>query len=286
MLRGNAGSERRARRTEYVVVAVVAAMAFVLVAAVALVASASTDRARAAGAASSTAGPAEQDASIVAAWSRLRVGWIYVYADGRVVMRHDSGRMITDDGDIHYGIIQRHLSPVGVQLVRSGAVDFEQLMFERVDLEPGFWSPMGQSLYRPTSYALCLVNTEPFPPPSQLLLDVPDILDDLTDAAQDVLRDGVVQGFTDDFLDDDGTFAGLDGFHSAPGRGVDCLVLDAAHMLRLWAQTRLPLGDGDRGVLRLSDATFGVLTSPDGDREYLVAAIPILPHGGWVVWAG
>jgi hypothetical protein len=101
-----------------------------------------------------------------------------------------------------------------------------------------------------------------------------------------VLRDGVVQSFTDDFLDEDGTFLGLDGFHSAPGEGVECLVLDPEHMLRLWAQTRLPLGDGDRGVLRLSDATFGVLLGADGEREYLMAAIPILPHGGWVVWTG
>ena len=102
------------------------------------------------------------------------------------------GSFITDDGDIHYGIIQRHLSPVGMQLVRSGAVDFEELLFERVEHQPGFWSPMGQSLYRPDAYALCLVNTTPFPPPSQLLLDVPDILDDLTGTALEVLRDSTV----------------------------------------------------------------------------------------------
>ena len=42
----------------------------------------------------------------------------------------------------------------------------------------------------------------------------------------------------------------------------------------------------DRGIRRLSDATFGVLADVHGVREYLVAAIPILPHGGWVVWTG
>ena len=227
MLRGNAGTERRTQRTGYVVMAVVAAVAFVLVAAVAFVASSSTERARAAAGEANVAGSlADQDAGIVAVWSGLRVGWIYVYADGRVVLRHDSGRMVTDDGDIHYGIIQRHLSPVGMQLVRSGAVDFEELLFERVEHQPGFWSPMGQSLYRPDAYALCLVNTTPFPPPSQLLLDVPDILDDLTGTALEVLRDSTVQSFTDDFLDEDGTFAGLDGFHSAPGEGVECQALE------------------------------------------------------------
>ena len=134
MLRGNAGTERRTQRTGYVVMAVVAAVAFVLVAAVAFVASSSTERARAAAGEANVAGSlADQDAGIVAVWSGLRVGWIYVYADGRVVLRHDSGRMVTDDGDIHYGIIQRHLSPVGMQLVRSGAVDFEELLFERVE---------------------------------------------------------------------------------------------------------------------------------------------------------
>jgi hypothetical protein len=121
-----------------------------------------------------------------------------------------------------------------------------------------------------------------------LLLDVPDIVDRLTGAARDVLGDGVVRSFTDEFLDEHGDFVGMDGFHSAPGRGVECLVIDLEGMLRLWALTRLPTfsGSDDRGVLRLSDATFGVLTSADGDDEFLMAAIPILPHGGWVVWAG
>lgn len=223
----------------------------------------------------------------MAAWSRLDVGWIYVYGDGRVVMRHDSGRLITPEGDVYYGIIERHLSPVGMQLVRSGAVDFGDILGDRDALEPGFWSPSGQALYRPSSYALCHVNTAPRPPLDELLLDVPEIIERLSGTARDVLRDSVVRSFTDDFFEADGDFAGLDGYHSAPGRGVECVVMDLEHMLRLWAQTRLPLsGPDDRGVLRLSDATFGVLTSTDGEEEYLLSAIPILPHGGWVVWAG
>lgn len=229
----------------------------------------------------------EDDANIIAAWSRLRVGWIYVYGDGRVVLRHDNGRLLTSEGSVSYGIIQRHLSPFGLRLVQSGAVNFAAVLGEPDNVESSFWSPTAAALYRPSSYALCLVNTSPNPPLDRLLLDIPDIIDRVSGAAHAVLRDGIVRSFTDDFLDEDGTFAGLDGYHSAPGPGVECILLDKAGMIRLWAETRLPLsGPDDRGILRLSDATFGVLTDVDGVEEYLVAAIPILPHGGWVVWAG
>ena len=279
----------RRRRTGYVAATLVAAVTYVLVASLAVVAASGTFvQPPAVAAERQGASRAEDDATIVAAWSRLSVGWIYVYGDGRVVLRHDSGRLISSKGDVYYGIIERHLSPVGVQLVRSGAVDFEDILDERDALQPGFWSPIGQALYRSSSYALCLLNTAPNPPPDELLLDVPDIVDRLSGAARAVLRDGVARSFTDEFLDDRGDFVGMDGFHSAPGRGVECLVIDLEGMLRLWALTRLPSfsGSEDRGVLRLSDATFGLLTSADGDEEFLMAAIPILPHGGWVLWAG
>jgi len=278
----------RRRRTGYLIAAVAAVVAYTGAATLAIAGASGARPPAPAAAAEQEAGPSStDDASIVAAWSRLRVGWIYVYGDGRVVLRHDNGRLLTSEGSVSFGVIQRRLSPLGLQLVRSGAVSFAAVLGQPDDVESGFWSPTAPALYQPSSYALCLVNTAPNPPRDQLLGDAPDIIDRLSGAARDVLRGGVVRSFTDDFLDEDGNFAGLDGFHSTPGPGVECIVLDKAGMLELWAQTRLPLsGDDDRGILRLSDATFGVLTDVDGVTEYLVAAIPILPHGGWVVWAG
>jgi hypothetical protein len=262
-------------------------MAFGIVATTAVVAASGASRQPSATAAEDSRAIEPTDgASIVAAWSRLRVGWIYVYGDGRVVLRHDNGRLIGSDGSVSFGVIQRRLSPLGLHLVRSGMVSFAAVMGQPDDVDSGFWSPSVPALYQPSRYALCLVNTAPNPPRDQLLLDAPDIVDRVGGVAHEVLRDGVVRSFTDDFLDEDGNFAGLAGFHSVPGPGVECIVLDKAGMLELWAQTRLPLsGPGDRGVLRISDATFGVLTDVDGVEEYLIAAIPILPHGGWVVWA-
>ena len=289
MLRSGAVSERRQWRIGYVLAAATAAVVFGLISTTAIVAASGTVGQAPAAAAEGAAadGRAADDANIIAAWSRVRVGWIYVYGDGRVVLRHDNGRLLTSEGSVSFGVIQRRLSPFGLQLVRTGTVNFAAVLGQPDDVESGFWSPAAPALYQPSSYALCLVNTAPNPPRDQLLLDMPEIIDRVGGPAAEVLRDGVVRSFTDDFLDEHGDFAGMDGFHSAPGRGVECIVLDKAGMLALWAQTRLPLsGPDDRGVLRLSDATFGVLTDIDGAAEYLVAAIPILPHGGWVVWAG
>ena len=279
---------REPRRGGYALAVATAAVAFAAVATLAVIGSSETTQPVPAAADRPAALDDVLDdapATVVTAWSRVEVGWMYVYGDGRVVLRHDSGRLITPEGDVYYGIIQRHLGPVGAKLLRSGALDPADVVASREGRVTGLWSPSGQSLYRPSAYALCLLNTAPNPPPTDLLLDVPDIIDRLTPSVRALLRDSVVRSFTDDFLDENGEFVGMDGFHSVPGSGVDCLVIDVERMLALWAQTRIPLGGpDDRGVLRISDATFGMLSGTDG-TEFLVASIPILPHGGWVLWA-
>lgn len=281
---------REPRRRGYALAVATAAFAFAAVATLAVIgASETTQRVPAAADRPAAFDDAPDDddapATVVTAWSRVEVGWMYAYGDGRVVLRPDSGRLITPEGDVYYGIIQRHLGPVGAKLLRSGALDPADVVASREGRVTGLWSPSGQSLYRPSAYALCLLNTAPNPPPTELLLDVPDIIDTLTPSVRALLRDSAVRSFTDDFLDENGEFVGMDGFHSAPGSGVDCLVIDVERMLALWAQTRIPLGGpDDRGVLRISDATFGMLSGTDG-TDFLVASIPILPHGGWVLWA-
>lgn len=285
-----ADSKRREpRRRGYALAVATAAVAFAAVATLAVGASDTTQRVPAAADRPAVFDDAPEDddapATVVTAWSRVEVGWMYAYGDGRVVLRHDSGRLITPEGDVYYGIIQRHLGPVGAKLLRSGALDPADVVASREGRVTGLWSPSGQSLYRPSAYALCLLNTAPNPPPTELLLDVPDIIDTLTPSVRALLRDSAVRSFTDDFLDENGEFVGMDGFHSVPGSGVDCLVIDVERMLALWGQTRIPLGGpDDRGVLRISDATFGMLSGTDG-TDFLVASIPILPHGGWVLWA-
>jgi hypothetical protein len=48
---------------------------------------------------------------LVAHFTEAQVGWVYVYADGRVIWYQDGDSMF-----------ERRLTPDGVELVRSGAV--------------------------------------------------------------------------------------------------------------------------------------------------------------------
>lgn len=283
MSRTNSSSERRPRRTGYRFAVIAAAVAFAAVAALAIGgASTTTEPAPASGVDRSTAFGDADAAAVVAAWSRRQVGWVYVYGDGRVLLRPDSGRRISPDGGYMYGILERRLSPSGLQLVRAGAVDLEDVLVGG-GLPVGAWGPSTQAQFWPTEYALCLLDTGA---PSVavreagFLLDVREIHSRLPDTVQAILRDSAVQTFTDDFDDD-----GMDGAHSAPGPGVGCFVESRERMLDLWAQTRMSDGSDDRGVLRVGEPSFGVLTGTDG-TEFFVIAIPILPHGGWVLWGG
>src|SRR5690349_2053499 len=108
----------RRRRTGYLIAAMAAMAAYTFVASLAIVGASGAPPVTPAAAAEQSAEPdATDDANIVAAWSRLRVGWIYVYGDGRVVLRHDNGRLLTSEGSVSFGVIQRRLSPFGLQLV-------------------------------------------------------------------------------------------------------------------------------------------------------------------------
>lgn len=282
MSRTNTSSERRPRRTGYRFAVFAAAMAFAAVATLAIVGSRTTEQAPATGVDRSTAFDDPAEAAVVAAWSRRQVGWVYVYGDGRVLLRPDSGRRISPDGGYLYGILERRLSPSGLQLVRAGAVDLEDVLVGS-ELPVGAWSPSTLAQFWPSEYALCLLDTAPPPAAAReagFLLDVREMRSRLPDTVQAILRDSAVQSFTDDFDDD-----GMDGEHSTQGPGAGCFVESRERMLDLWAQTRMPDGTDDRGVLRVGEPSFGVLTGTD-ESKFFVIAIPILPHGGWVLWGG
>lgn len=217
--------------------------------------------------------PAEAD--VVGMWAKIHVGWVYVYDDGRVLSLPDAGP-----------ITERHLSPYGVDLVREGGLDPQLLLRPQLTTMPAeVWSDSAPQPYRPPEYAVCNLSLVPDPDPD-VLSDVGLIEARLSEQVRALLRAGHVQSFTDEFVDENGDFVGPDGYHSEPGPGVDCFVLGAGQTQAVWAHTGhiegVPDGDNE---FRASDTTFGTLNGTDGS-EFVVIAIPIMPHGGWVLWGG
>lgn len=208
------------------------------------------------------------DAEVVAKWSKLHVGWVYVFDDGRV--------LTSPDGT---GILEQRLSPLGLDLVRSGALDLRDLvLYGQSAVAATVWSDPAPEYFRPAEYALCYLDLRPDPDHPA---DFSEIQQRLPESLQAILRRSTLQSFTDDFDAD-----GMDGEHSAPGPGVDCFVLGPEQARAVWAQTHSQDGSSDDdGALRGNDYTFGAVTATDG-AELVVIAIPILPHGGWVLLGG
>ena len=265
----------RRRRTGYAVIVAAAALAMVGSAFAVLVGSSDDPP--------GTTGPDQPGpfaapvnrADVVGIWAQLHSGWVYVYDDGRVLSLPDAGP-----------ITERHLSPYGVALVREGGLDPKLLLHPQFTSLPAeVWSDPAPRPYSPSEYALCNLRLVPDPTPD-ILSDVGLIDGRLSEQVRALLRTGHVQSFTDDFLDEKGNFIGPDGYHSAPGRGVDCFVMGVQETQAIWAHTRAQTGapEGDN-AFRRSDTTFGTLTGTDGS-EFVVLAIPIMPHGGWVLWGG
>lgn len=267
----------RRRRTGYAVIVVAAALA--MVGGAFAVFGGSRDDPTGAlgtdqpGALAAPVNPAEAD--VVGMWAMIHRGWVYVFDDGRVLSYPDSGP-----------ITERHLSPHGVELVRDGGLDPQRLLHPQLaDLPAGVWSDSAPQPYLPSQYAVCDLNQVPDPSPD-VLSDVGLIEARLPEQVRVLLRAGQVQSFTDDFVDENGDFVGPDGYHSEPGRGVDCVVLGVRETRAVWAHTHAqrgaPVGDNE---FRRSDTTFGALNGIDGS-EVVVLAIPIMPHSGWVLWGG
>jgi hypothetical protein len=90
------------------------------------------------------------EGQVVADFAKIHVGFVYVYADGRVIwMKAATG-----------SIYEQRLTPEGVDLVRSGAVKprtFLEAWFgpDAVGLPAGAWADPTISAYVPPRYAIC-----------------------------------------------------------------------------------------------------------------------------------
>ena len=118
--------------------------------------------------------------SVIAHYAKIHVGYVYIYADGQVVLYRDRGATL----------LERRLTQEGIDLVRSGAVDPSALLTHQ--LPEGAWADLEFRAYAPSSYAICSGGVaEPIdasrvvsrlPAPAQALLRGKERTYDTTDA--------------------------------------------------------------------------------------------------------
>ena len=85
---------------------------------------------------------------VVAQFAENQVGWVYVYADGRVIWYRDGVSMF-----------ERRLTPDGVDLVRSGAVRPGELLgYADSPVPASAWADPEIRAYVPARYAVCYVG--------------------------------------------------------------------------------------------------------------------------------
>ena len=208
-------------------------------------------------------------ASIVAQYGARSVGYVIVYADGRVILYGGFGGPASHPAPIS----ERRLTPAGLDLVRSGAVQPSDFVLS-VSLPAGAWADAEFKPYAPSGYAVSFSTDLPTPA--------------LPAAAQTMLRG---KERTQDSL-----VAGVNDFCTPFPFSVE-------DRLRYFV-----LSSQEASVLRETLRDGGWLVGPNGrdggwqirppgeptaetqasSRPYISVMWqePILPQGGYVPWCG
>lgn len=186
---------------------------------------------------------------VVAKWGLIHIGWVLVYADGRVLSYPD-----------HDPIVERRLTPSGVADVREGSLDLHALL--NVSRSPaGIWIDREGHEYRPTAYAACLWAGP----------DQPGQVSALPAAARRVLSAAppVAADHADTHSEQAATDVNLRW---------NCLRIDLADLAAL-----------ERVAARVDRSMQGTnIVFPRATDGSRVSAHlwPILPHGRWIAWGG
>jgi hypothetical protein len=186
---------------------------------------------------------------LVAKWGLIHVGWVVVYADGRVLSYPDRDP-----------IVERRLTPSGLADVRAGSLELRALL--SVSTSPaGIWIDSEGHEYRPTAYAACLWAGP----------DQPGRVGALPAAARRVLSAAPPSA---------ADHADLYSSRAATDVNLrwNCLRIDMADLAAL-----------ERAAARVDRTTHGTniafARATEGSR--VTAHLwPILPHGRWMVWGG
>jgi hypothetical protein len=176
---------------------------------------------------------------------------VFVFADGRLIWARG---LMTDPGPTVSVWIEQRLTPEGVELLRSGAVELGgQYENPGQSLPVGAWEDPTLRPYVPSRYMLC-----PWDPPLNLVSVLPR-------PAQELIR-GI-----------EPTDARTDVGDWTPGC-LEVTVEDARTLAGI-------LTDAGFEESRRPEAT-GMVFFGDAKRGYLIAFDPILPHGEFVDGVG
>ena len=216
--------------------------------------------------------------SVIAHYGKIHMGYVYVYADGLVVVYPDIGA--TPVGATRYSLAERRLTREGVELVRSGAIDPSAFLTDQ--LPESAWADPEFRPYAPSRYAICDWTENKPTNPSRIGSRLPA-------PAQALLR-GTERTY-------DKIGAGLGEW---PPVACSEVTADEAHILvDLLADagfetdwngpepTFLEPGS-DGGYMRRS-ARSGATSEAEVQnpmKEMLLGFQPILPHRTWVIWGG
>jgi hypothetical protein len=128
--------------------------------------------------------------------ARLGPSFAFVYADGRVI----SGGWI---GDSNGTTREQRLTPEGVELVRSGAVEPERFALSSNPVPAGAWENPEFKPYVPSRYAVCYWmerSGDYVSPADQHPLECSEVTTDQARALDNILRDGKVEDAEGDVI--------------------------------------------------------------------------------------
>jgi hypothetical protein len=187
------------------------------------------------------------EGQLIGEYREIHVGFIYVYWDGRVIWHPDLG-----------GVLERRLTPEGVDLVRSGATEPEDLLPVVSGVPTSAWADAGSRPYAPPRYAVCNGDPGGYEDPSHLLRLLPAPAEAVLQGKERTYRPGTVDRRHGEEV--------VECFEvtTEEARDLD-QILEAA------------------GFQTGGEAFFGFSRMND---EAGVSFEPILPHGTWHFWGG
>ena len=215
--------------------------------------------------------------SVIAHYGALHRGYVFVYADGQVVLYRDIGPTLpVGVGASRYSILERRLTQEGVDFVRSGAI--VPSAFLTPQLPESAWADPEYTAYAPSSYAICDGNMEEpddagrsvsrLPAPAQALLRGKERTYQETDAGL-------------------GESPPVTCFEVTAEQAhilVD-LLADAGFKAEWFGPQPSFLDVGSEGGFMRRPARSGLAPEAEA-QDSMIWFKPILPHGTWVFWGG
>jgi len=223
-----------------------------------------------AGAGAPVADPPVADATLVASWGQIHAGWVLVYGDGRVIRYPEYAGAGMAEGMNRYAIIvERRLTPAGLELIRSGALVVSHLMWVKI-VQDDVWAEAEWRPYVPAEYAVCHPGDWTLP---YRWADASSVFAELPPEARTLVRDRERQYTAVTFAP---------AFEPSGLQGpVECFALATDEADRLVEVSSQP------DLSRYRAGAEGVGLTFAGERRVVEMWItPVMPHGEFVLGGG